>query len=283
MAALALELSRRRMATLLRDTAATATAPRGAPSVPEEMDRALARWPTASVFDDRCRAALAVAERYVVDVSGTTEQERNELFARFGHGSLGFVQGLYLLDMSLRVEALAGRLFESPGRPSAAQIRPSSDADLWGAIEDFMRTVARLDQLDDVTTELVRLTGAREHGCRLCSSRRSAAALSARGDSTVFDRLVEGVEAPMTARELAAVRLTRAMLTQPAAADETLVAEVRRLFAPEQAMEIVWDVARNGANKIAVFFGADEPRVADGVELFETSSDGEVISELDRR
>ena len=42
-----------------------------------------------------------------------------------------------------------------------------------------MRVVPALDALDPVTSELVRLRGARQHDCRLCRSLRSRTTLRA--------------------------------------------------------------------------------------------------------
>ena len=41
-------------------------------------------------------------------------------------------------------------------------------------------------------------------------------------------------------------------------------------------IELVLDVARNGANRIAVALGADAPTVTDGVEWFATLPDGDL-------
>ncbi len=53
----------------------------------------------------------------------------------------------------------------------------------YGLMDEFLRAVARLDRVDPVTTELVRLRGARQHGCRVCMSRRSVAALESGADA----------------------------------------------------------------------------------------------------
>jgi hypothetical protein len=56
-----------------------------------------------------------------------------------------------------------------------------------------------------------------------------------------------------------------------------LPSQVRAAFSPEEALEIVLDVSRNAANKIAVALGADQPNVADGIEYFDTDRGGELI------
>ena len=45
--------------------------------------------------------------------------------------------------------------------------------------------------------------------------------------------------------------------------------------------EIVLDVVRNAANKIAVAFGADAPKVSDGVEFFDVDATGTVVADVD--
>ena len=52
---------------------------------------------------------------------------------------------------------------------------------------DFLPTVARLRELDAVTSEVVRLRGAAQHNCRLCKSLRETTALDAGGSETIYD------------------------------------------------------------------------------------------------
>ncbi|HXW34028.1 MAG TPA: hypothetical protein VEJ87_05570 [Acidimicrobiales bacterium] len=283
-----LELSRRRMAVLMRSSVEADRLPPCAPEVAEPLLRDLAQWPTSPAFDPAARAALGVAERFVLDVSATTPSERSQLFDQIGAQSFSFVQALYVLDMTHRIRIATGRLFgvdqalnryEADGitEPSSVDgVEKQDSGDLWQVIESFMRVVARQDALDPVTTELVRLAGARQHGCRLCRTRRSAAALSASDDATLFDQALVGVSSDFDFRQRAAIRLTDAMTSQPSEIDDELAEAVRSSFTPVEVSELVWDVARNGTNKIAVFFGADEPTVSEGVEIFEIDANGDV-------
>ncbi len=286
--AVRLELARHRVAMLLRTPEGSGRRSPGAPEIDAERIAALALWPTSPLFDDIDRAALAITERFVIDVGGTTDAERLTLLEQLGHGALAFVQSLYALDMAERVELTTRSLFVGAGRgPDDGPGRASTGGparavtDLWGAIETFMRTVARLDGLDPVTTEIVRLAGARQHACRMCRSRRSVAAVADLGGQDLFDEVERGVTATLDHRQAAAVALTVAMTTQPSGLDADLVGAVRASFSPAQAVELVWDVARNGANKIAVLFGADRPTVDDGVEYFDIDADGDVVYEVD--
>ena len=64
------------------------------------------------------------------------------------------------------------------------------------------------------------------------------------------------------------------MIWTPSTIRASDLAEVRAHLTPAQAVEVVLDVTRNAANKIAVALGADDPVVQSGVELFETDADG---------
>jgi alkylhydroperoxidase family enzyme len=129
--------------------------------------------------------------------------------------------------------------------------------------------VAKLDGLDAVTSELVRLRGARAHGCRLCQSLRNRTALEAADHPGLFEAIDNDADGHLTEAQQAAVALVDAMIWQPMAWPGGLAERLRRSFAPDQALELVLDVVRNAANKIAVAFGADEPHVADGVEYYD--------------
>lgn len=55
---------------------------------------------------------------------------------------------------------------------------------------------------------------------------------------------------------------------------DAVVHGVRRHLTEAQAVEVVLDVVRNAANKIAVALRADTPEVTDGVQLFTTDANG---------
>ena len=141
-----------------------------------------------------------------------------------------------------------------------------------------MREVARLDSLDPVTTELVRLRGARQHDCRLCKSRRSVAAIDEGADEATFDAIDRYADSDLPDQVKAALALTDATIWTPYAVPADVVAAANEYLTPEQITEVVLDVTRNAANKIAVALGTDAATVTDGVELFSTDLDGNVSS-----
>jgi alkylhydroperoxidase family enzyme len=150
----------------------------------------------------------------------------------------------------------------------------ASGADLWPALDRFLTHVAALDQLDPVTTELVRLRGARAHNCRICQSRREVHAVTSGASESTFDQIDFYETSDLDERSKVALRLTDALIWQPAAYPAGLVDEVRSTFSPAEALEIVLDVVRNAANKVAVALQADQAVVASGVEFFALESDG---------
>ena len=148
------------------------------------------------------------------------------------------------------------------------------ELDAWPAVDEFLVAVSRLDHLDAVTTEVVRLRGARANNCRLCRSRRNVQAIGAGADEAMFDAIDRYESSDLAEPLKVALRVTDAVLWTPHAWPAGLAADVRRCFSPDQAVELVFDVVRNAANRIAVALGADEAHVADGVEYFAVDADG---------
>jgi alkylhydroperoxidase family enzyme len=212
------------------------------------------------------------ADQFRVDVSVIDEQLRAAFTAATGEQAFAITQMVWISDIAPRVRAALDALFgpseEWPGK------RRQPVTDTWAVIDAFMRTVARLDALDVTTTELVRLRGARQHDCRICQSRRSGAAIEAGADAVMFDAIDHYESSDLPTATKAALALTDAMIWTPTAIPEPVLAAVRGLLSPAQAVEVVLDVARNAANKIAVALGADAATVTDGVELFVTDADG---------
>ena len=104
----------------------------------------------------------------------------------------------------MRQSVVAGAVVVG-SRPGRRDIRPRSggggvrrtgnggpvewdhDTDPIGALlNDFVPAVARLQALDPLTTEVVRLRGATQHNCRLCKSRRDEQALDAGGSESLY-------------------------------------------------------------------------------------------------
>ncbi len=225
--------------------------------------------------DPRAHVAVRFAEQFVVDVAGITDDQRGELGGALGADTFAFTQALYVVDVFQRGRITLSRLFDTEFGPAPS----AKTGDLWATLEEFMRVVALGNTLDPVTTELVRLRGARAHQCRVCQSRLSLRAVEAAGDASIFDADGAG---PRTDRERAAIDVTDAIISQPMLIDATLTRRVHEHLSGAEITEVVLDVVRNGANKIAVALGGDTPEVAEGIQFYDVDPSGDVIADVDR-
>lgn len=259
-----------------------------APEAATALDRALAAGtldaaasvpaPTlglpALVFETPTHGRVhAFAEQFAVDVTGIDDLLRAELADATGERMFAVVLAVYLGDWVPRLRVALDGLFA----PSA-WVRPQpTDGDRWAAIEELQQAIARLDALDPVTAELVRLRGARQHRCRLCQSLRSRSALAAGADEATFAAVDDHATSDLPEAQRMALALTDALIWTPAAIPDEVLDGVRRHFTPAQAVELVLDVLRNAGNKIAVALAADDPHVAEGVEIYDIEPDGTLV------
>jgi hypothetical protein len=221
------------------------------------------------------------ADQFGVDVSLVDDDLRRRFLEATGPTAFEVVQALYVDDYWPRASIAVGAVL---GDDVVRTPRVGEPVALWPVIEEFMRQVARLDALDPVLTELVRLRGARQHECRLCKSRRSVAAIEAGAVEQTFDAVDDYADSDLPDATKAALALTDAVIWSPYLIPVEVADRARALLTPEQVVEVVLDVTRNAANKIAVALGADAASVTDGVELFATDADGNLtIVGVERR
>jgi alkylhydroperoxidase family enzyme len=212
----------------------------------------------------------AFTDQFVIDV---TAVDLTPLAARLGEQVGPFVQALWVLDLGMRSDIALEKLFGAPIPP-----RPAVEVGEYAeSFDEFLRVVAQLRNLDPVTSEIVRLRGARFHNCRLCQSLRTASALREGADEAMFDKIDRYESSDLDERHKVALRLTDAIITQPAYMDATHVKDSHDRFTDAQLVELVCDVMRNAANKVAVAFGADAPNVTEGVELYDVLPDGNLV------
>lgn len=126
-----------------------------------------------------------------------------------------------------------------------------------------------------MTTEIIRLRGATQHNCRLCTSLRETGALEAGGSEPLYAEIAQYEESSeLSAAHKAALRYVDALIWTPSSLDDAAAGGVLAHWSVDQAVEITLDVMRNATNKIAVALGGDEPRVADGVEHYRLGATG---------
>ena len=244
-----------------------------APDVERAFDR-LQEVRPGGVHDEMLQspAVSRFTEQFRTDVSVIDDGMRDDFALATGKHQFDVVQMVWIADMAPRVRSALDALFGPSTWPEPARRYPVGS--VWDVLQEFMVSVAQHRALDPTLTELVRLRGARQHDCRLCSSRRSQDAIDAGAGEDEFAAVDHYPTSDLPESAKAALALVDAMIWTPDAIPDDVVARVREHLDDAQAVEVVLDVARNAANKIAVALRADQPEVTDGVQLFTTDMDG---------
>jgi alkylhydroperoxidase family enzyme len=221
------------------------------------------------------------AEQFSVDVSMIGDEQRSRLWSALGDSTFGVVVQMYIADFVPRVRAgleMLGvgerYLGWADGSVTWDHTTDPSDAVFNG----FLPAVARLRELDALTSEVVRLRGAAQHNCRLCKSLRETTALDAGGSETLYGD-IDHFEASglLTDRQKAALRYADALIWSPGRIDRGIAAAVRSHFSDAEAVELTFDVMRNASNKVAVALAGDAPRVESGTEQYLLDVDGQTV------
>lgn len=227
--------------------------------------------------DEAESAAVEFAEQFSVDVSSIGDDLRSRFTSTLGRAAFPAVVLIYIADFLPRVRV---------GLEALALPVPWSDAVVWDHDSDladvlfnrFQPGVARLREIDPVTTEIVRLRGANQHDCRLCKSRREGSALDAGGSESLYEQIeLYETSAELSDRHKAALRYTDALIWTPANIAPEVAAGVRIHFTEAESYELTADVMRNAGNKIAVSLKADAPRVQSGTERFLIDENGQTV------
>ncbi len=222
-------------------------------------------------------AVLEFALQFSLDVSAITDGQRSALTGYVGVEAANVAAVIFVMDFLPRTRAALDALVGEAHRVDPVVPGTVSDGlRIWDALIAFARAVARLDALDPVTTELIRLRGARQHECRLCKSLRSRPALLAGAGEELFLEVDEYERSGLSPLQKAALAVTDAMIWTPADIEPS-ASRLRVLASVEQRVEVVLDVTRNALNKIAVALGADAPHVDEGIEIYDIDGSGDPI------
>lgn len=82
----------------------------------------LPRWPTSDRYSRVERACLQLAEQYVIDVSAVSNADTAPVLEHLGAGGLyGFVQALWVIDESIRLDLAISAVFAEPPRAALSQ------------------------------------------------------------------------------------------------------------------------------------------------------------------
>ena len=240
------------------------------PALPESGD-----WRDLDGLTEPLTTALRFAEQFSCDVSGIDDTLRGEVIAALGASVGTYVQGLYVVDFLPRVRAALDGFFGASSWPGAGGA--AFDGDLWAAMDVLIRSVPQLTALDPVTSEIVRLRGARQHQCRICQSIRSRPALLAGADDDVFAAIDTYESSDLPASQRAALAFTDAMIWTPGRIEPGTYDAVMTHFSPEARVELILDITRNALNKVAVAMKADDPHVTEGYEIYDIEPNGDLV------
>ena len=103
-------------------------------------------------------------------------------------------------------------------------------ASLQRALEEWQASVVLLDQMDPVTTELVRLRAAAYHDCRACKSLRTTTGRDAGVDETMTAKVDRYETSDLPERHKVALRFADAMMTQPGQLSSELKQQLHQHF-----------------------------------------------------
>lgn len=235
------------------------------------------RHPGIPTADDE--GVSAFAAQSCLDVASVTPEQRAAFLAAAGDRAGTLAASLWVGEFVPRTRAALDALFGSGPWPAPAAAPVPGG--VWAALNGLIRTVPTLDALDPVTSELVRLRGARQHDCRLCRSLRNRTALRAGATEVEFAAVDHYEHSDLTPLAQAALKFTDAMIWTPGRIDPAAVTTLAAAATPAQQVELVLDITRNALNKIAVGLGADAAHVEEGVELYDVAPDGSLLYGLD--
>lgn len=138
---------------------------------------------------------------------------------------------------------------------------------------DFESAVARLEGLDPITVEAVRLRVARLHDCRRCRAVRYEVARNDGFDDELSARIDTYETSDLAPDLVAALRLVDAVLLTPTAVHPGLRADLAEHYSPAQVAQLLLVIARFSVNKALVALRVDAP-LEDGTTLLTVLPDG---------
>lgn len=209
------------------------------------------------------------AEQFSADVTAITPEMRQAYSDVVSSQLFGVTVLIFIADFGPRIRAALQAI-----RPEPDEGPPQWDHDSGPGnylLDVFVPAVARMRELDPLTSELVRLRGARQHNCRLCKSLREDTALDAGGSESLYDAIDHYEESALSHRHKAALRYVDSLIWSPAWVNTAALLEH---FSENEAVELTLDVMRNACNKIAVSLGFDRPRSRGGTERYRLGDDG---------
>jgi alkylhydroperoxidase family enzyme len=275
-----LELCRLRVARLLGCESELALRTRTAvdAGLTDEHVAALAHWPTAEGFSDAQRAALGLAEQFVIDPSGVDDDLRARVRSHLSSAELvALVEALALFDGFTRFALLlcndedaTVRVVDPPPAPPGEPPAPSEDADPAisksalseqpEALVAFLRLYGTLwshGQVEQRIKEVARLRNARITNCAYCRSVRFEGARAEGLSEDRVDLINDGyATSVLSEREKVVLRYTDTFLREPGDLTDDLRRDMLGEFSAGDVVELTTGIALfMGFSKIAVTLG----------------------------
>ncbi len=240
-------------------------------------------WPSEECFTDEHRAALAIAEQFVLDPHGVDSAMRDAMVVHVGTpGLVALVEALALFDGFTRfrlllcdepaVQAVVDPplvSWASSALPDGADpaISQSALGEQPEALVAFLRLYGTMwshGQLEHSIKEVARLRNARVTGCGYCRNVRFSVA---RDEGLTEERVAlidDGFEgSALSEREKVVIAYTDTFLRSPGELSDAQRAELGTHFSPGELVELTMGIALfMGFSKIAVTLGqapADMP------------------------
>ena len=210
-----------RLDTLIRLTCGRALS---LPPLPTEID-------LIDGTSEQQAIVAAFAEQFAVDVTGIGAHQRERLLSTLGDNAFRTVTAIFIADFVPRV--WAGFEALGMGKPgNGSRVAWDHDTDpARPLLKEFAPAVARLRELDPVTTEVVRLRGAVQHNCRLCKSLREGHALDAGGSESLYAEIEQyETSEQLSDRHKSALRYVDALIWSPSRIDADVATGVRTHF-----------------------------------------------------
>ncbi|MGV0814497.1 carboxymuconolactone decarboxylase family protein [Mycolicibacterium boenickei] len=212
------------------------------------------------------------AEQFSIDVTGINAAQRAAFSDLLGPDVFTVSTLIYVADFVPRMRA--GLTALGVGWPAEPVVWDHDTNPSDYVLDSFIPAVGRMKALDPVTSEMVRLRGARQHNCRLCKSLREATALEAGATESDYDEIDDFENSHLSDRHKAALRYVDTVIWAP---HQVSADELRQHFSQDEAVELTLDVMRNACNKVAVALGVDEAHVDEGTEQYRLGADGQPI------
>ena len=147
-------------------------------------------------------------------------------------------------------------------------------ASLQRALEEWQASVVLLDQMDPVTTELVRLRAAAYHDCRACKSLRTTTGRDAGVDETMTAKVERYETSDLPERHKVALRFADAMMTQPGEFSRELTQQLHQHFTDAELLELSLDVMKWNYQKVPVALRTDAEPAPGHLALLEFDERG---------